>query len=495
MLSGVIERMINIMDKGKIIGLKEHGLSERKIAAELNVSRKVIRKVWSKHISLLEQLNKTDNFDEIKLIQQQIVADPKYDSSNRKKLKYTKEIDQRVDEILLGELEKDKTLGSTHKQKLSCALIHEMLIEEGFDIGLTTITINVGLKRQKTWETFIRQTYHLGQRLEYDFGEVKLKINGIVKRYYMAVISSPAANHRTAYLYEAQNKKVFLDSHVKFFDEIGGVYEEIVYDNMRNVVSKFIGKNEKELNKDLVKMSIYYGFEINVTNCFSGNEKGYVEGSVKHIRQRVFARKYEFESLEQAREHLKEQLVKLNKNSSVEDEKKVLKAIKPKLEIAEITSNSVNKYSTIRIENNYYSVPEDLCGKEVIVKNYLEDIQIVYQDKIIARHKKIDGYLEYCLDINHYLKTLMHKPGALKNSQALVSNPELKAIYDEYYSSKPKLFIELIYENKHLKKEALNKLLLESYDNKVNNSKAEEKIVEFSKKQISIYNNLMNGVN
>ena len=28
------------------------------------------------------------------------------------------------------------------------------------------------------------------------------------------------------------------------------------YDNMRNVVSKFIGKNEKELNEELVKMSV-----------------------------------------------------------------------------------------------------------------------------------------------------------------------------------------------------------------------------------------------
>ena len=30
---------------------------------------------------------------------------------------------------------------------------------------------------------------------------------------------------------------------------IGGVWKEIVYDNMRNVVSKFIGKNEKNLMK------------------------------------------------------------------------------------------------------------------------------------------------------------------------------------------------------------------------------------------------------
>ena len=67
---------------------------------------------------------------------------------------------------------------------------------------------------------------------------------------------------------------MFLDSHVEFFKMIGGVWKELVYDNMRNVVTKFIGKNEKELNEDLIKMSIYYGFDINVTNAFSGNDKG-----------------------------------------------------------------------------------------------------------------------------------------------------------------------------------------------------------------------------
>jgi transposase len=61
---------------------------------------------------------------------------------------------------------------------------------------------------------------------------------------------------------------------VKFFEMLGGCHREIVYDNMKNVVSKFIGRNEKELNPDLVKMSMYYGFQINVTNCFAGNEKG-----------------------------------------------------------------------------------------------------------------------------------------------------------------------------------------------------------------------------
>lgn len=83
-------------------------------------------------------------------------------------------------------------------------------------------------------------------------------------------------------------------------------------------------------------MSLYYGFDINVTNAFSGNEKGYVEGSVKYLRNKIFAENYKFSSKEAAIEYMESQLIKLNENSKIEEEKKILKPTKPPLELAEI---------------------------------------------------------------------------------------------------------------------------------------------------------------
>lgn len=139
---------------------------------------------------------------------------------------------------------------------------------------------------------------------------------------------------------------------------------------MRNVVSKFIGKSEKELNEDLVKMSIYYGFDINVTNAFSGNEKGYVEGSVKYLRNKIFAENYKFPSEDSVIEYMESRLMKLNENSKIEEEKRNLKPTKPPLELANIRKSLVNKYSFVQIENNFYSVPEYLVGLNVTCKIY-----------------------------------------------------------------------------------------------------------------------------
>jgi hypothetical protein len=126
--------------------------------------------------------------------------------------------------------------------------------------------------RNRQKQVFIRQQYEFGDRIEYDFGEVRLIIGGQLGTYHMAVIASAAGKFRWCKLYTNEKKAVFMDSHVKFFEYVGGIYREVVYDNMKNVVTKFIGKNEKELNEDLIRMSVYYGFKINVTNCFSGNE-------------------------------------------------------------------------------------------------------------------------------------------------------------------------------------------------------------------------------
>ena len=375
--------MKDLMDKSSIIKLKEQGYSNRKVEKMLKINRKTIAKYWNEYQTNIEKLNNTKDDLEIKEIQEKIVAKPKYNSKNRVKRKITPEFITALKNILNEELEKEKILG-TNKQALTKLQIYELLKKQGFDISYSSVANEIAKIKNSGKECFIRQDYEFGDRLEYDFGEVKLVINGITRKYYIAVLSSPAGNFRWCYLYDNCKKEIFLDSHVRFFKMLGGVYKEIVYDNMRNVVTKFIGKNEKELNEDLVKMSIYYGFEINVTNAFSGNEKGYVEGSVKYLRNKIFAENYKFISEEAAIEYMESQLIKLNENSQIEEEKKHLKIAKPPLELANITSSVVNKYGFIQIENNFYSVPEYLVGRKVTSKIYYNKILVYSVNNVVV---------------------------------------------------------------------------------------------------------------
>jgi transposase len=440
--------MKEFMEKKDILDMKRQGVSNRETARRLGVNRKTVAKYWNEYKQQKSQLIQKNA--DTRAIQEELYKTPKYQSAERKKRKYTEEIDSRLREILAEERRKDTILGAGHKQKLTNKQIHQKLIDEGFDISRATINVKLARIRDKKKEVFIRQQYDFGDRLEYDFGEVRLDCGEGVKTYHMAVLSSPGGGFRWCYLYTNQKKAVFMDSHVKFFEMMGGGYREVVYDNMRNVVTKFIGKNEKELNEELLKMSLYYGFKINVTNCFKANEKGSVEKSVDVLRNEIFADNWKFNSLGDARVYLHSKLLKLNENSRMDEEKQHLTPYLPPLELAAISENKVNTSSMISVDTAFYSVPEHLVGKTVTVKKYHDEIRVYANYIEVCRHKRIFGFGKMQVDIYHYLNTLLKKPGAVRNSIALKQIPRLKAIFDTYYSDKPKQFIEEFMANKHL---------------------------------------------
>jgi len=436
--------VIEQMEKNTIITLKLKGKSNRWIARETGIDRKTVASYWDEYQELIGQL---EPGGDSRLLQEKIISEPSYDVSTRKPFKYNDEIDQAIDMILESEAEKARELGENNKQKLTNKQIHGLLREQGYDIGLTVVAEHLKEKRDKRAEAFIRQEYNYGERLEYDFGEVKLVIKGVAGTYYLAVLGSPRASYRWAYLYKNQKKDVFFDSHVRFFEMVGGVYQEVVYDNMKNVVTTFIGISEKVLNADLLAMSTYYGFSLNVTNCYSGNEKGYVESSVKAVRREVFAVRYRFDSLEEAEEYLAGELTRMNAVSQIDEEKRYLMPWRPPLELSCMTENNVDKYSFVRVNNNFYSVPEYLVGKKVTVRTYVNEIVIYSGLNEVCRHDKKDGRGEMSVDIFHYLDTLYKKPGAIRNSKALKSEAELKAVFDCYYTTREREFIDILREN------------------------------------------------
>ena len=213
--------MKDIMEKHTIINLKRNGDSNRAVERKTGINRKTVAKYWNEYVEQSKLLNDglTDNISEI---QEAMVAAPKYDSSTRGSRKYTDQMDQMLDQILSQEERKDRLLGP-HKQKLTKLQIHQFLVEDGYDIGYSTIAVKISEKLNKNKECFIRQLYDLGDRLEYDFGEIKLLISGVLSKYYMAVVSSPAANFRWAFLYKNQKKDAFMDLQVRTFEMLGGV--------------------------------------------------------------------------------------------------------------------------------------------------------------------------------------------------------------------------------------------------------------------------------
>ncbi len=228
----------------------------------------------------------------------------------------------------------------------------------------------------------------------------------------------------------------------------------MVYDNSRVMVAKFVGRSEKEPSEALLKLSIYYGFSFRFTNTYQAHEKGHVERSVEYVRRKIFSKRDEFSSVEEARQYFRIGLKELNSKPRLKEksayeilkeEKDYLLPLPPRYDTARIVEARADKYSCITVDGNHYSVPDHLVGKFIFTKIYPDKIICYYNQKKIAWHQRRYGAQQWSIDINHYLMTLKLKPGALKRSTAFSQlKPRLKGIYQKYYQGQEKSFIGLL---------------------------------------------------
>jgi transposase len=441
-----------------IIKFFNNNESIRSIARSTSLHRETVKKYISEHEKeLVELFKRKDNPTEKDICK--IIEEPKYKQRITPKRKATPDIMNRINELL--KINEENRKNGLYKQQLKMIDIHEDLKSQGYDIGYTTVCGLIKELSDKPKEAFIRQSYELGRDCEFDWGDVTLRINGEFKRYQLAVFASCASNFRYSRLFDKQDTASFQEAHAHFFQKVGGVFKRVVYDNMKVAVKKFIGSTEKEPTKGLLELAIYYHFAYRFCNVGKGNEKGHVERSVEVERRKVFSKKIDFESLASANEYLEKEEDKLNNkipvgcaqssSSTLEEEKKYLLPLPPFFSVSKVEQLKVDKYSTISFETNRYSIPDDHVGKCMTVRIYPTRLKISYNDKKLCEHERLSGQYDWQLNIDHYLRTLKRKPGALSGSLALkqmkagnFTAQKLVKIYDKYYQESGKEFVELL---------------------------------------------------
>lgn len=169
--------MIKLDQKAEIlIKYFRENKSQRAISKELGISRTTVKKYindFESKYEALEELekDKDSNRNKILMLIEEMASKPKYDVSNRTKVKLTEDIIKEIDD-LIAENEKNKLLGRS-KQLMKKIDVHEHLVNKGYDISYTTVCNYIRDTYDKK-EAYIRQEYDLGEPLEFDWGDVKL---------------------------------------------------------------------------------------------------------------------------------------------------------------------------------------------------------------------------------------------------------------------------------------------------------------------------------
>jgi len=179
------------------------------------------------------------------------------------------------------------------KQRHTARRVYQRLVEEhGADIGESTVRRYVAEVKARRpvalAQVNVPQFHPAGEEAEVDFGQISFRLSGelvIGRMFVMRLSASGKAFHR---IYANEAQEVFIDGHVRAFDQFGGVPGRIRYDNLKPAVVRVLKGRDRNETERFVAMRSHYGFDSFF--CLPGiggaHEKGGVEGEVGRFRRR-----------------------------------------------------------------------------------------------------------------------------------------------------------------------------------------------------------------
>jgi hypothetical protein len=96
--------------------------------------------------------------------------------------------------------------------------------------------------------------------------------------------------------------------------------------------------------------------------------------------------------------------------------------------------------STIRVLHNTYSVPSRLIGEEVEVRVGLEELEVWYGQRCVARLPRLRGQEQHRIDYRHVIDWLVRKPGAFPSYRYhsdLFPTSRFRMAYDALVAQQP----------------------------------------------------------
>ena len=268
--------------------------------------------------------------------------------------------------------------------------------ETGFDGEITIVRDFLRhLKDNSQKQAFIRFESMPGQQMQIDWGHFGSLVYGKSSRklYALAVIES---HSRLLYVVftHSQNQATLHWCLVQAFRYFGGTPREIVVDNMLTAVTERIGAMIR-FNEAFLDFLRPFGITPEACNIRAPNEKGKIENSIKYLRNNFWPLR-SFTGLEDVNQQV---LAWLNTTANQRDhqttgekpsdriDKSALRPLPDPLpDFRETETLKVYKDFGVRFDNNIYTVPPRLVGKNVTLKADSRTIWIYYKDKQVAAH-------------------------------------------------------------------------------------------------------------
>lgn len=195
------------------------------------------------------------------------------------------------------------------------------------------------------------------------------------------------------HFYPRHSLEVFLDGHLRAFQEIGGVAHRHRYDNLNSVVLK--RTPEITFNPQFLDFARHYGFSIHPCTPGRANEKGRVERVIRDLKDflKITPCRDLFEANRKTYFWRQERNQRIHRSTDrkpidlLKEEK--LKA-RPQIPYRpyRILLAQIGKTGFVELDTNRYSVPSAYAGTTAEILASPDHLEIVVKGKHIANHPR-----------------------------------------------------------------------------------------------------------
>jgi len=383
------------------------GMSQRAVAQELGHSRKTVAKAIANAIP------------------------PAYQLSQPR----AKPVIGPVQHLIDAWLEQDR--GERRKQRHTAQRIYERLRDDyQFKGHASTVRAYVASVKPHGREVFMPLAFEPGEEAQVDWHEGWVIENGVeikVQFFCMKLCYSKAT---FVWPYRRATLEAFLDGHVRAFAYFGGVPDRLAYDNLASAVIQVGPGRQRRLNERFKHLRNWYLFDTRFCNVGRGNEKGDVENLAKRSERTYLVPKPQVTDLRELGPKLRADCERdldhpappphhaQTRGQLLEQEKRCLRPLPDQpFPAYRECSTFVDKRSLVQYETNCYSAPVRWAYHPVVIKVFVDRIELFCEQQQVAVHERCYGRHQYVFTPEHYLKLLEKKPGSLDNARPFKGQP------------------------------------------------------------------------
>jgi len=299
-------------------------------------------------------------------------------------------------------------------QGLSAVQIYQDLCGiAGFDACYETVKRAVRALRRSEPEVYCRMQFVPGEEAQIDFGDIgMLLVDGAPRRVWLFAMTLCFSRYSYYELVLDQTVPTFLGAIRRGLEDFGGAPTRIKPDNLKSAVL-ISGLGERYYQEDFFRLCQHYGMLPDAARPMTPTDKGRTERDIGYVKGSCFEGRglTTYEEAQAWLAHWRREVALVRVHGTTrrrpldlfEEERAALRPLPvDAYEITSFSHHKVRKDCHVQVLSNFYSVPHDFVGQTVTVRTSELGIEVFAGGERVARHERLKGRGQSRTETSHY---------------------------------------------------------------------------------------------